>query len=65
MKGYCESCAKRDTCKKDIGIIFGFCKTDYINDSKITLAVPSTEENRKEKKLPQCNNTETEKNKGV
>lgn len=29
MKGECESCAKRETCTKDIGIIFGFCNTDY------------------------------------
>lgn len=29
MKGNCETCAKRKTCTKDIGIIFGFCNTDY------------------------------------
>jgi len=29
MSGMCESCTKRDGCKKDIGFIFGFCNTDY------------------------------------
>ena len=29
MTGNCESCAKRETCKKDIGFIFGFCNADY------------------------------------
>ena len=26
----CETCAKKETCKKDVGFIFGFCKTDYV-----------------------------------
>ena len=29
MSGYCENCLKEDTCKKTIGIMFGFCNTDY------------------------------------
>lgn len=29
MKGNCENCAKAKTCRKDIGIIWGFCNTDY------------------------------------
>lgn len=29
MFGYCENCAKREECKKDIGIIFGGCTIDF------------------------------------
>lgn len=29
MKGHCENCKHEDSCKKDIGIIWGFCNTDY------------------------------------
>lgn len=29
MGGNCENCAKVETCKKDIGIIWGFCNTDF------------------------------------
>ena len=29
MKGECENCKHIDTCTKDIGIIWGFCNTDY------------------------------------
>lgn len=29
MKKTCENCAKVETCKKDIGIIWGFCNTDF------------------------------------
>lgn len=29
MSGECETCAKRENCRKDIGIIWGFCNTDY------------------------------------
>lgn len=29
MKGNCEDCTKRGECKKEIGIIFGYCDTDY------------------------------------
>ena len=29
MNGYCENCAKCETCRKDIGIIWGFCNTDF------------------------------------
>lgn len=25
----CDTCAQRATCKKDIGVIWGFCNTDY------------------------------------
>ena len=36
MGGTCETCAKEKECRKDIGIIFGFCNIDYIKkeDSK-------------------------------
>ena len=30
MSGKCENCAKRETCKKDIGFLFGFCNTDFV-----------------------------------
>lgn len=29
MSGECENCAKLETCCKDIGIIWGFCNTDF------------------------------------
>ena len=29
MSGNCENCARRETCKKAIGIIAGFCNTDF------------------------------------
>ncbi|MBQ5929635.1 MAG: helix-turn-helix transcriptional regulator [Clostridia bacterium] len=29
MKGYCETCKHFPTCKKEIGIQYGFCLTDY------------------------------------
>lgn len=29
MGGNCENCAKVETCKKDIGVIWGFCNTDF------------------------------------
>ena len=29
MSGNCENCAKRETCHKDIGFIWGFCNTDF------------------------------------
>lgn len=29
MKKTCENCAKRETCSKDIGNLFGFCNTDF------------------------------------
>ena len=29
MTGYCENCAKQNECHKDIGIIWGFCNSDY------------------------------------
>ena len=29
MSGTCETCQNRETCRKVIGTIFGFCKTDY------------------------------------
>ena len=29
MKGTCETCRKRETCKKDIGNAWGLCWTDY------------------------------------
>ena len=34
MTGYCNDCAKEQTCTKDIGFIWGFCNTDY--EPKIT-----------------------------
>ena len=30
MKGNCENCARRETCRDVGGIIFGFCKTDFL-----------------------------------
>ena len=30
--GYCEDCVKRQWCRKSIGIMFGFCNTDYEED---------------------------------
>lgn len=30
MKGNCENCANRATCKKSIGFMFGFCNTDFV-----------------------------------
>lgn len=30
MKGYCEHCKKKETCKKGMGIFFGFCQTDFV-----------------------------------
>lgn len=36
--GNCETCTKRNTCKKDIGIIFGGCRTDYVNNSGLVLS---------------------------
>lgn len=35
MSGNCNACAKRETCRKDIGIIWGFCNTDYQPDERI------------------------------
>ena len=29
MKGFCENCAKEETCEKLIGFCWGFCETDY------------------------------------
>ena len=29
MIGYCENCAKVEYCTKDIGLIWGFCNTDF------------------------------------
>lgn len=29
MSGTCDTCANRESCHKDIGIIFGFCNADY------------------------------------
>lgn len=29
MAGNCDTCAKKETCTKDIGFIWGFCNTDY------------------------------------
>lgn len=29
MTGYCENCEKRNECRKEIGIIWGFCNTDF------------------------------------
>jgi hypothetical protein len=30
MSGNCENCARRETCKKEIGIIWGFCNADFV-----------------------------------
>lgn len=34
MSGCCEDCAKIENCKKDIGIIWGFCNTDFVPKKK-------------------------------
>lgn len=34
MKGNCENCVKKNQCKKDIGIIWGFCNTDFIPENE-------------------------------
>lgn len=34
MIGECENCKFLSTCKKEIGIRFGFCKTDYEPNAK-------------------------------
>lgn len=45
MSYTCESCAKRATCRKDIGIIWGFCKVDYVptDDEKVSANVYETD----------------------
>lgn len=30
----CETCARRETCTKTTGVIFGFCNTDYIREDR-------------------------------
>lgn len=30
MKGNCENCARRETCTRTTGIIFGFCNLDFL-----------------------------------
>lgn len=34
--GYCETCAHRETCRKTVGIMFGFCNTDYEPEKEAT-----------------------------
>lgn len=34
--GNCENCANRETCKKTIGFMFGYCNTDFIENKKET-----------------------------
>ena len=34
MKGECENCKHLSTCKKEIGIRYGFCQTDYEPNAK-------------------------------
>ena len=51
MSGYCENCAKEQTCHKDIGIIWGFCNTDFEprKEKKMTayeLAMVTASQNR-------------------
>lgn len=29
MSGLCENCKKMNECKKTIGVIWGFCNTDF------------------------------------
>lgn len=29
MTGKCENCAKKATCKKEIGFMFGYCNIDF------------------------------------
>ena len=28
----CETCARRETCKKSMGAMFGYCTTDYLKE---------------------------------
>ena len=35
MTGKCETCAKRNDCRKTCGIMFGFCNIDYQPDERI------------------------------
>jgi len=35
MEKSCDTCTKKDTCKKDIGNMFGFCNIDYEPITKI------------------------------
>ena len=30
----CETCARRETCTRDTGIVYGFCNTDYKREVK-------------------------------
>ena len=30
MKKSCDTCAKKDTCKRATGFMFGFCNTEYV-----------------------------------
>ena len=39
MTGECDCCANRAACKKDIGIIFGFCRTDFVPTSPTVGAI--------------------------
>ena len=44
MTGACENCANSETCRKDIGIIWGFCNTDFEpKNKKISDEVSKTE----------------------
>jgi len=29
MQGECENCAKAKTCRKTVGIMFGYCSTEF------------------------------------
>ena len=33
MRGTCDECAKRDNCKKEIGFMFGYCNTGFVQAS--------------------------------
>lgn len=34
MKGNCKDCAKRETCTKDFGTMYGYCNSDFVLDVK-------------------------------
>jgi len=51
MKGLCENCKFLPTCKKDIGIQFGFCNTDYEPNTKTMCKEIRKELNISQKKL--------------
>lgn len=55
MKGQCKDCAKRETCSKDIGNMFGYCNTDFVpelNTVDVKKEVTATLDKVETEKLP-------------